>query len=132
PTGCRSSSAAATSSTAPAGGFFSIDGDVKRGAAPPIPKLRIRSTIQQESGDVIMVVVEGEHQRGHALGCRHIHIRAGANQCLDTVVTAVTCRVQQRGESANRTILRAGFRGNLAGPVGVERTRLDVGAVRKK
>src|SRR5215470_19243867 len=69
-----SASTAAAAATARAGGFFSIDDDVECRAPPPIPKLRIRSTIQQELGDIVMVVVEGEHQRSHTLGRRHVHI----------------------------------------------------------
>ena len=79
-----------------------------------------------------MVVVEGEHQRGHALGRRHIHIGAGADQRIDTVVAAVTRGIQQRGQSSNRTILRAGLGGDLAGPVGEQGARLEVGAFGKK
>ena len=79
-----------------------------------------------------MIVVEGEHQRGHAFGRRHIHISAGPDQRPDTVGAAATCRIQQRGQSADRTILRAGLGGDLAGPIAVERPRLDVGSLRKK
>src|SRR5262249_22897500 len=107
---CRSAlpSTCFTVLTTPAGACFSIDSDVERRASPPIPKIGIRSTIQQEPGDIVVVVVEGEHQRGYALGRRRIHIGAGCNQRLDTVVATVTRRIQQRGQSSNWTVLRAG------------------------
>src|SRR5262249_47589847 len=41
----------------PAGTRPSIDGDVEGCASPPIPKLRVCSAIQQELGDLIVVVV---------------------------------------------------------------------------
>src|SRR6185503_10536214 len=91
-----------------------------------------RAPIQQELGHVVMIVIEGEHQRSHSLGCRLIHIRAGGDQRLETVVAAVTCRVQKGGQSSNRTVLRTRLRSNLAGPVRVERPRLEVGSLGKE
>src|SRR6185295_9737128 len=79
-----------------------------------------------------MVVVESEHQRSHTFGRGYIHIGAGADQRVGTVVAAVTRRIQQSGQSSNGTILRTGLGGNLAGPVGEKGPGLDVGAFRKK
>ena len=94
--------------------------------------MRIGSTIEQQFGDIVMVVIEGDHQRRHAFRRRHIHIGAGRDQRLDAVVAAVARRIQQRGQSPDGTILRARLRRNLARPVAVQRPRLDVGAFGKQ
>ena len=113
-------------------GFSSIDDDVEGGASPPVPDVGIGAAIEQQFGDVVVVVIESEHQRSDAFRRRHIHIGAGGDQRLDAVIAAVARRIEQRGQSADGTILRAGLRRNLARPVAVERPRLDVGALRKK
>ena len=63
--------------------------DVESRTAPPVPNVRIGSAIEQQLRDIVMVIVEREHQRGHTFGCRDIHIGAGADQRVDAVVAAV-------------------------------------------
>ncbi len=128
-----SASAPATSCTSaasapPAGsGFFSIDSDVEGRAPPPIPQVGIRSPIQQQLGDIVISVVESDHQRSHAFRTRHIHISAGGDHLLDAVIAAVAGRIQQGGQASDGTKLRAGLRRNLVRPVAVERPRRYAG-----
>ena len=48
-----------------------------------------RPALEQQFGHVVMIVVDGEHQRSHAFGRRYIHIGTGSNQSFDAVRTAV-------------------------------------------
>src|SRR5262249_5973135 len=112
-------SAASRSTTPAAGGFLSIDGDVEGSASPPIRDMWIRSAIQQQSGNIVMIVIEGDHQRSDAFRRRHIDISAGPDQRLDAVIAAVAPGIQQRGKSSDGTILSAGLRGNLVRPVAI-------------
>ena len=79
----------------------------------------VRSAIQQQFGDIVMIVIEGGHQRRDAFRRRHIHIGTGRDQRLDAVLAAVAPGIQQRGKSPDGTILSAGLRGNLVRPVAI-------------
>ena len=50
--------------------------------------------IQQEFGDIVVVVIEGDHQRRYAFRCRHIHVGAVRDQRFDAVVAAVARGIQ--------------------------------------
>ena len=75
--------------------------------------------IEQEFGDIVVVVIEGDHQRCDTFWRRHIHIGAGPYQCLDAGITAVARGIQQRSKSPDGTILAPGLRGNLVRPVAI-------------
>src|SRR5207247_3724012 len=95
----------AASTSAAADGFLSIDDDVEGRASPPIRDMWIRSTIQQQFGDIVMIVIEGDHQRSDAFRRRHIDIGGGPDQRLDAVIAAVAGGIQQRSKSTDGTIL---------------------------
>ena len=91
--------------------------------------MRIRATIQQQCGHVVVIVIEADHQRSDAFRRRHIHIGAGTDQRLDAVRAAVARGIQQGGQSSDGTVLSAGLRGQLVRPVRIQSASLDVGAL---
>src|ERR1700692_542694 len=68
--GYRDFATSTTSSTAASRrglcALSSIDDDVEGGASPPVPDVGIGAAIEQQFGDIVVFVIEGEHQRSHA------------------------------------------------------------------
>ena len=51
--------------------------------------------IEQEMGNIVVVVIEGDQQGRHAFRRRDIHVSAICDQRIDAVIAAVACRIQQ-------------------------------------
>src|SRR5262249_8299929 len=81
-------SAEPASSATCGGSTPAIYRDPKRGASPPIPKIEIGSFIHQELCNVVMLIVQSDHQRRNALRRRPIHVGSGCDQVLDTFIAA--------------------------------------------
>ena len=103
-----------------------VDRRVQRGAAPPIPQMRIGPALEQELCGVECEIVDGHDQRRHTVGVRLVDIRAGVQQRLHAIRTSRARRIEQRCQAAGRAILIARLAGHLARPVVGQRPGIDV------
>src|SRR3954464_10469018 len=98
---------------AAAAAILSIYRDIEGSASIPIPHPGIGSMIEQQFGDIVVVVIESDHQRRYAFRRRQIHVGAFRNQLLNAVIAAVACAIQQGCQSSEGMVLHARLLRNM-------------------
>jgi hypothetical protein len=107
-----------------------IHRDVKRGASVHIPKFGVGAVIQKELRDIVVIAVEGSHQRSNTFkAIRNVDVCASTDKSLHTVIAAVASRVLEYRQAAVAVILSAGLRCHLGWPIRGLGTGLHIGSL---
>jgi hypothetical protein len=92
----------------------------------------IAAALEQEFRDIVIVVIDRNHQRSGAFGRREIDISACGKKRFNAGETSASGRIKKRRKTTIRVILRARFRCYLRRPVVVSCPSVDRSALRNQ